>query len=125
MFTHSCYIKKNTKKIRERLKKLGYKENPYKSITNDEKWIYCNSQYFSIESPLIIQSIEGYEGTINCEDNENLFFAIAALREDIDKYQWFTDGNIWEMSNEDLPSKYMQLEGHKATIKELLNEFKI
>lgn len=125
MFTHSCYIKKNTKKIRERLKELGYKENPYKSITNDEKWIYCNSQYFSIESPLIIQSIEGYEGTINCENNENLFFAIAALREDTDKYQWFTDGHIWEMSNEDLPSKYMQLEGHKATIKELLNEFKI
>ena len=74
---------------------------------------------------MIIQSIEGYEGTINCEDNENLFFAIAALREDADKYQWFTDGYIREMSNEDLPSKYMQLEGHKATIKELLNEFKI
>lgn len=125
MFTHSCYIKKNTKKIRNQLKKLGYKENPYKSVSNDEQWIYCNSPYFSVESPLVIKSIEGYEETINCEDNENLFFSIAALREDTDKYQWFTDGNLWEMTNGDLPSKYMQLEGHKASIKELLNKFKI
>lgn len=121
MFTHSCYIKKNSKSIRNKLKEIGYKENPYKSVNNDEQWIYCNSQYFSIESPLVIKSIEGYEETINCEDNENLFYAIAALREDTDKYQWFTDGTLWEMSTDDLPSKYMQLEGHKATLKEIIN----
>lgn len=40
------------------------------------------------------------------------------------KYQWFTDGEVWEMSESDLPSKYMQIEGHKASVEELIEYFK-
>ena len=29
------------------------------------------------------------QDSINCDDNEDLFLAIAALRDDSDKYQWF------------------------------------
>lgn len=61
---------------------------------------------------------------IDCGENINLFIAIASLRDDTDKYQWFTDGNIWELNNEDLPSRYMQLNGYKATVDELLEYFK-
>lgn len=60
---------------------------------------------------------------IDCGENIDLFLAIASLRDDTDKYQWFTDGNITEMSTEDLPSKYMMMEGHKCTIEELIKIF--
>lgn len=61
---------------------------------------------------------------IDCGENIDLFLAIASLRDDTDKYQWFTDDNIWELNNEDLPSRYMQLNGHKATVDELIEYFK-
>lgn len=39
--------------------------------------------------------------------------------------QWFVDDfNNWEMSAEDLPSRYMQLNGHKATPEELIKKFR-
>ena len=60
---------------------------------------------------------------IDCGENIDLFLAIASLRDDTDKYQWFTDGNITEMSTEDLPSKYMMIEGHKCTVDELVKLF--
>jgi hypothetical protein len=60
---------------------------------------------------------------IDCGENIDLFLAIASLRDDTDKYQWFTDGNITEMSTEDLPSKYMMIEGHKCTVEELIKIF--
>ena len=37
-------------------------------------------------------------GFINCEENEDLFLALAALRKDSDIHQWFTDGEKWEIS---------------------------
>jgi hypothetical protein len=60
---------------------------------------------------------------IDCGENIDLFLAIASLRDDTDKYQWFTDGTITEMSTEDLPSKYMMMEGHKCTVEELIKIF--
>ena len=60
---------------------------------------------------------------IDCGENIDLFLAIASLRDDTDKYQWFTDGKITEMSTEDLPSKYMMMEGHKCTVEELIKIF--
>lgn len=61
---------------------------------------------------------------IDCGENIELFLAIAALRDDSDYMQWFTDDNIWELNNDDLPSRYMQLNGHKATVEELIKHFK-
>jgi hypothetical protein len=61
---------------------------------------------------------------IDCGENIDLFLAIAALRDDTDRCQWFTDGKLWEMVDSDLPSHYMQLEGHKATPEEIVNHFK-
>ena len=60
---------------------------------------------------------------IDCGENIDVFLAIASLRDDTDKYQWFTDGNITEMNTEDLPSKYMMMEGHKCTVEELIKIF--
>lgn len=60
---------------------------------------------------------------IDCGENIDLFLAIASLRDDTDKYQWFTDGRITEMSTDDMPSKHMQLQGHKCTVEELIKIF--
>lgn len=64
------------------------------------------------------------EGFIDCGKNIKLFLSLAALRNDTDRYQWFTDGTLWEKVDSDLPSHYMQLEGHKATVEELIEYFK-
>ena len=67
------------------------------------------------------------EGYINCGDNTNMFLAIAALRDDTDDFQWLTndDHTYWERKEPIcLPSKYMQLEGHKATLEEIIENYK-
>lgn len=63
----------------------------------------------------------------NCETNEEIFLALAALRYDTDRYQWFVDDNlgIWERSDDELPSRYMQMEGHKATVEEIIEHFTV
>lgn len=68
---------------------------------------------------------------IDCGTNEELFLAIAALRDDTDKYQWFTDGDLWfkcgdEVCNETI-EYYLNKYGrkiHKATVNELIEHFK-
>ena len=60
-----------------------------------------------------------------------LFLAIAALRDDTDKFQWFTDGDLWfkcgdEVCNETI-EYYLNEYGrkiHKATVDELIEHFK-
>lgn len=64
------------------------------------------------------------ENFIDCGENTQLFISLASLRNDTDRYQWFTDGTLWELVESDLPSHYMQLEGHKATVDELIEHFK-
>lgn len=116
MFENSCFIKKNTPELRQYLEKIGYKCGG-KATKFEQPYLYCSlDKYFECNG-----FPARYQGIVDCEENENLFCAIAALRNDSDRYQWFTDGIITEMSTEDLPSKYMQLNGHKATVIELKN----
>ena len=71
-------------------------------------------------------------GFINCEEREDLFLALASLRDDSDINQWFTDGEKWVLSY--IPSlleleKYFQYikfdysKTHKATAEELIKHF--
>lgn len=46
---------------------------------------------FGIDKPYLPEQCGGY---IHCGTNESLFLAIAALRENTDKFQWFTDAVI-------------------------------
>ena len=80
-FTTQCFIRKNTDNIRNRLKEVGYKMlSPieYDNLECSDNWVND------------IKSLNDCNG-INCGFNEELFLAIAALRDDTDKYQWFTD----------------------------------
>lgn len=118
MFTDFCFIRKNTPELREKLIELGYKQNDFD--LNDKPWLATNNNMF-------IGVDDGFQnlplGDTDCGENETLFLAIAALRDDTDKNQWFTDGEIHERVSDGLPSKYMQLNGHKCTVKELVEIF--
>ena len=73
------------------------------------------------------------DGLIDCGTNEELFLAIAALRDDTDKNQWFTDGDKWILCPEIKFSTYWVYNDidvnidtvHKATVNELIEHFKI
>lgn len=115
-FTTPCFIRKNTPELRKKLADLGYiilfsARNGYGNVL-----CACGNSVTSADAPL---------NAIDCGTNEQLFLALAALREDSDKFQWFCDDSgLWEMSESDLPSRYMQMNGHKATPAELIEHFK-
>ena len=122
-FTTPCFIRKNTDNIRNRLKEVGYKMlSPieYDNLECSDNWVND------------IKSLNDCNG-INCGFNEELFLAIAALRDDTDKYQWFTDGDKWILCPKTKFSTYWVYYHidvntdtvHKATVNELIEHFKI
>lgn len=149
MFTQPCFIRKNTPEIRQKLEELGYKPchqmtihpNVYKNIA------VCNffgSNYYGVSEeeisrPGSIDDAIKNRGMIDCETNKELFLALAALRGDTDKHQWFISNvdiftecynNEWKLyedwcnifTMEDLNSKIPPI--RKATVEEIIKHFK-
>ena len=101
-FIQPCFIGKNTPELRNKLEELGYEAGHIISIHPE---VYKNiaacglsgGRYHGISENDIIQYIENNDnavkngGFINCEDNENLFLTLAALRDDtpINSFYWF------------------------------------
>lgn len=124
MFTTPCFIRKNTSELRKKLEELGYVSHIYNN--NDTNNIYVDKlgTYISVD-------IENQPYFIDCNENEELFLAIAALRDDKPDYQWF----VWDDEN-DKGDKFKQyipgepwqdwwwFEVHKATPEELIEYFK-
>lgn len=104
--------------------RLKYKDGRGCIETSEVKmYLICKGGYF-FWSGFEPNPNKGY---INCRDNTNMFLAIAALRDDTDDFQWLTNDNhtYWERKEPIyLPSKYMQLEGHKATLEEIIENYK-
>lgn len=142
-FTTPCFIRKDTQELRRGLEELGYSKNyPEWTVDCSIIWAY---QYpikgFDTPSYVIADSFDlpfdkhsALCGKfIDCGTNEELFLAIAALRDDTDKYQWFTDGNKWIMCPAIKFSSYWVYNDidvnidtvHKATVDELIEYFKI
>ena len=109
MFTQSCFIRKNTPELRKKLEELGYTNTPN---GRGEWFIPIEELKYLVTYPIsgCYQGCNGYwyEDDFDCGINEELFLALAALRDDTDNNQWFTDGKLWEKSNNNLPSHYMQ-----------------
>lgn len=135
MFIQPCYIKKNTPFLRSKLKEFGYKCNNGKWMgkylatfkrDNDHDLFYCGTpEYDLINNPSLKDSID-------CGENEELFLALIALRNDSDINQWFTDlSGHWYKCTFDNGNKFIffhhnlsDFNAHKATVKELINHFK-
>ena len=79
-----------------------------------------------------INALKERDVLVDCGANEELFLAIAALRDDIDKFQWFTDGDKWILCPAIKFSTYWVYNDidvnidtvHKATVDELIEHFK-
>ena len=121
MFTHECILRNVGERkmyVILELTKRGYSPM-YMNFENNigGNNIVCEGQTWHCTDS------DNKPYCVDCGENINLFLAIASLRDDTAKYQWFTDDNIMEMNTEDLPSKYMMMEGHKCTVEELTKIF--
>ena len=150
MFTTKCFIRKNTPELRDKLAKLDYricvcckfKDNIWlNNYINDELNRYeihglgDYSTEDSQEEALNIYLDENSKRkipAIDCGDNEELFLAIAALRDDKPDYQWFVwddDGVAYNKFKQYIPGEPWQdwwwFEVHKATVEELIEHFKL
>ena len=133
MFTQNCCIKKNTKELRDKLKALGYKLNHGKTWG---KYLVCFKINGTEECRFVatpeydLKNMPDFKNAIDCGTNEELFLAIAALRDDSDYMQWFVDESsthkTWYLCA--LVHKgdcFMNCKScRKATVKELIEHFK-
>mgnify|MGYP000071470547 CR=1 FL=1 len=130
-FTTPCFIRKSTYKLRKKLDELGYRL--FWAELNEDLCIFTSPEYglYNIE---FFSNIPHPDETdsFDCGTNEELFLAIAALRDDTDKYQWFTDRDKWILCPEIKFSTYWVYNDvdvnldviHKASVDELIEHFK-
>ena len=144
-FTTPCFIRKNTANIRNRLKELGYYCNPYLGWNNLFTSIFGPTSIYSLDDD-DINGLKEIYGLIDCGTNEELFLAIAALRDDSNYMQWFIADSILSVSYDDSIGNdhyFTEPKGimffwdenwdnatiisgryHKATVDELIEHFK-
>lgn len=85
MFTQACFIIKDTQELRDKLKEIGI--NPYPCIVPKcINYLFVNRGFYSRNE---IGYKEEIDSAIDCGTNEDLFLALAALRDDSDYMQYF------------------------------------
>ena len=150
-FIQPCFIRKNSPELRKKLEELGY-EPSYPILQYPEVFKHiaaCNffgSKYYGVSDDEVshhgeIKDAIKNRGMIDCGTNEDLFLALAALRDDTNENQWFIaqrtmwDENyngeitvyyeegewlLWDYYSlmEDMPSDF-----RKATVEEIIDHF--
>ena len=122
-FTTPCLIYKNTLKLQGKLKILGYVEHPtMMNVDTSSQFLICNRGFFA-GFPIGYQ--EEIDSAIDCGTNEELFLAIAALRDNTDKFQGFiSPEGIWVYNKDNDSILEVSLKWRKATVDELIEHFK-
>lgn len=137
MFTQPCFIRKNSKELQERVYRLGgrsgnciWESEFNKLLVADKDHFRCYDDEWDNADKLVEKVF------IDCGTDEHLFIALAALRDDSDYMQYFTNGTDFILCDrEDLVDMYSVLcsgayttdeldEFHKATPQELIEYFK-
>lgn len=132
-FNESCVIKRNTPYIKQQLREIGYDvsgiENQNCIVTTK------NAKATSVDTDFVERYFIGEnKSSIDCDENINLFLALAALRDDTDIHQWFFNqkDQFWiycsfdkfpdtvRVNNSIIPEKF-----HKASTKELIKHFSV
>ena len=141
MFTTPCFIRKNTPELRKKLEDLGYL--PPNKVWYNENFAICAFWRDNNGEYLIYEIDDDFERIIapnypfiDCGENEELFLALAALRDDKPDYQWFlwedNDGK-YHTESDDSWRKYIPnekweewwwFEVRKATVEEIIEHFK-
>lgn len=139
MFITNCFIRKNTPELRGKLKKMGYYVcHCTGGATAVSLMALLGEVHAVCAEELDIFEDEVKSGKcklIYCGDDEQLFIALAAMRDDTDKDQLFTNGIDWAIKREatrnlGLPGfEYLSFPRdintplHKATKEEIMNYF--
>ena len=90
-FIQPCFIRKNTPELRKKLEELGYNRYPLWMADwsdDDSRYVYLVTDVLYYTYPQKPTNPKNGE-YIDCGDNEELFLALAALRDDTDINQWF------------------------------------
>lgn len=143
MFTNSCIILKNTKSLRDKLEEFGYKIPLCSSYYEGRKRGLLCRPNLAIGVPEdcddfnLDEYLKNNPHIIDCGTNEDLFLALAALMDDEDYMQFFTDGKDFILCDrQDWIDMYSTLcsggkftmdeldKFHKATAQELIQHFK-
>lgn len=136
-FIQPAFIRKNTPELRKKLEELGYAI----MYGYDTGFIITNPEFgvaFLPVGPKVEVDEDSNREYIDCGTNEDLFLAIAALKEDTDVNQWFVMDvevyndipiNTWfkATSIEDgkhIGTQIYPMYCHKATVSELIEYFK-
>ena len=149
MFTTPCFIRKNTPELREKLEKLGYNICPC-ALFYDACWLdtnvgtahgigYSDETYPLPQEEQLKRFLTENEISntplIDCSDNEALFLALAAMRDDNDYMQWFVHDEPQQWVNIDrwinagdmfiVMTEHNQSDWkcHKATVEEIIKHF--
>lgn len=134
MFTQPCFIRKDTQELRDKLKEIGLRPHPC-IVSKSGTYLFINRGFYSGNE---IGYQEEIERAIDCGENEELFLAIAALRDDTDVDQCFVvDVEVYQnlskgdwFKSTDINGQYHvgtkidPLYCHKATVEELIEHFK-
>lgn len=152
-FIQSGFIRKNTPELRKKLEELGYKICVCCSF-DDNIWlntflykdreevhgIGCWDDSFPCKKEdvfkyYINENNERKNPNIDCGTNEELFLALAALRDDSDYMQWFIcikefesafdyfiEGDMIKCEIDKLPESEMEY-FRKATVEEIIEHF--
>jgi hypothetical protein len=162
MFIQPCFIsctnnEKHMYDICVKLRELGYEgiqNDSMRYVDNAVSYAISNCKRNRLYKPIIKTCLYSFEihykttkrlKGIDCNTNEKLFLAIAALRDNSDYMQWFKYNNKWYLCEKDnwiemLPLVSMGREFtddearyywitflglfHKATVDELIEKFK-
>ena len=139
MFTTPCFIRKNTSELRKKLEELGYL--PPSKLWYNENFAICAFWRDNNGEYLIYEIDDDFERIIapnypfiDCGENEELFLALAALRDDSDINQYFICDKVsFTLGKTYYPDDYLYYQydeffdkqnWHKATVEELIEHFK-
>ena len=143
MFTSKCFIRKNTPELINKLIDLGYVKALFdEEYTKSDAYglIVEQGDIFPLEHGLQEMELMFTYNFVDCEENEELFLALSALRDDTDINQWFIYNSMdciieklrtidWFICEENSIEDFafydsLYLLCHKATVEEIIEHFK-
>lgn len=129
-FTTSCFVRvenpEKRKELIEWLEGIGYK---LEYLRNDGVIVLTSENRVYVYGEAVHEIIKSDYDAIDCGENTELFKALAAMNDENDREQWFTDGYHFELcptNKADMVAWHMmyRTKPRKATAEEIVEYFK-
>lgn len=129
-FTTPCFVRvenpEKRKELIEWLEWIGYK---LEYLRNDGVIVLTSENRVYVYGEAVHEIIKSDYDAIDCGENTELFKALAAMNDENDREQWFTDGYHFELcptNKADMVAWHMvyRTKPRKATAEEIVEYFK-